>query len=691
MKQFWWWGIWACLALASGCSGELGAIDEAPEARDGGDRETDARGETPDRSVPTTEREGAALDGARRGSEVSPAGPGAGECLSERSASRPIPWTCQRLSPSLSWARSMCCGPATITSALAASRGATSVTPDDLRNTIDWMASNLWGPLAWRSNGYDCDTNGTDSDQMVATLRGMANLDARAVTIEWCDLVRALPDHVVIFHGDTQADNSTSTFRSGSSHWLILETVDPRAGVAAVMDPGRSLASMGASRAYTLASVRARFEARGRLAILVDPRPEPSCVPDCAGRQCGADPRCGQSCGACPDDAVCDTSGRCVARCVSGNPCSTGNPCELGSTSCTGGTSRCVRSAFAPAGAPCGAGRACDGRGACGAATCAVGTGDCDGSTANGCETSLRFDVNHCGACGRRCALPSATASCIDGACRVAACSGASRDCDGDASNGCETMSSTDVNHCGACGNRCDLPQATAGCVAGRCVVRACASGAADCDGNAANGCEVLLSSDRFHCGACGRACAASETCRSGACVAAPECTGAQARTCSTGRPGVCAEGSQTCSGDRYGACVARLSATEERCDDRLDNDCDGAVDEGCCVSASSPPTLTSPSDGRRYSVGDPITLRWDVASGCDARPHRVKVRRCLTYGCTDPARDASGALVYDEVLPAGTTRASVSSSRFGAGSYRWVVEAGVPPVAPMYRVFSID
>ena len=46
------------------------------------------------------------------------------------------------------------------------------------------------------------------------------------------------------------------------------------------------------------------------------------------------------------------------------------------------------------------------------------------------------------------------------------------------------------------CGGPCTLPNATAECRAGECAVVACETGFVDCDGEAANGCEVLFSSD---------------------------------------------------------------------------------------------------------------------------------------------------------------------------------------------------
>lgn len=47
-----------------------------------------------------------------------------------------------------------------------------------------------------------------------------------------------------------------------------------------------------------------------------------------------------------------------------------------------------------------------------------------------------------------------------------------------------------------------------------------CRVGRGDCDGNAANECEVVLSASSLHCGACGNACASGQSCVSGACVA---------------------------------------------------------------------------------------------------------------------------------------------------------------------------
>jgi hypothetical protein len=46
---------------------------------------------------------------------------------------------------------------------------------------------------------------------------------------------------------------------------------------------------------------------------------------------------------------------------------------------------------------------------------CTFSQGDCDGVATNGCETDVRASVAHCGACGRACEEGGA---CVDGACR---------------------------------------------------------------------------------------------------------------------------------------------------------------------------------------------------------------------------------------------------------------------------------
>lgn len=137
-----------------------------------------------------------------------------------------------------------------------------------------------------------------------------------------------------------------------------------------------------------------------------------------------------------------------------------------------------------------------------GVCTCAPGYGNCDGTLANGCEAEFATNATHCGACNARCGpYTNATGvACVGGRCAVTACGAGYADCDRVATNGCETPLNTSAN-CGRCGNAC---HATQTCANGMCV---CAMGRSDCDGNAMNGCEVDLATNAAHCGRCDAGC----------------------------------------------------------------------------------------------------------------------------------------------------------------------------------------
>ena len=156
----------------------------------------------------------------------------------------------------------------------------------------------------------------------------------------------------------------------------------------------------------------------------------------------------------------------------------------------------------------------------------------------DGCETRVDDDLRNCGTCGNVCPAPARTKVVCDvGRCFVQGCDPGFADCDGKAVNGCEILTDTDLNNCGACGKVC--PQNTA-CVAGVCTCKPCSyanatplcvnfqcqlgpcnPGYGDCDGNPANGCELALNSDAKNCGACGKVCAQGLVCALGNCTCA--------------------------------------------------------------------------------------------------------------------------------------------------------------------------
>ena len=145
--------------------------------------------------------------------------------------------------------------------------------------------------------------------------------------------------------------------------------------------------------------------------------------------------------------------------------------------------------------------------------SCPTATADCDGDAANGCETDLRSDAAHCGACDLSCA--NADCVCREGK-RVQQCRPGRADCDGSAANGCEVDLSTDQRNCGACGRTCHTmghDAVTATCNAGRCEItcRYHPYPQIDCDHNADNGCETQAWTDNENCGMCGRRCACDQ------------------------------------------------------------------------------------------------------------------------------------------------------------------------------------
>jgi hypothetical protein len=95
---------------------------------------------------------------------------------------------------------------------------------------------------------------------------------------------------------------------------------------------------------------------------------------------------------------------------------------------------------------------------------------------------------------------------CADGEC---VCTAGFGDCDGDTTNGCETVLSVREN-CGGCGNVCQ----NGACTAGAC---ACTVGFADCNAKPQDGCEASLLGDPHHCGTCGTDCSGG-ACKAGRC-----------------------------------------------------------------------------------------------------------------------------------------------------------------------------
>mgnify|MGYP000990334359 FL=1 len=184
---------------------------------------------------------------------------------------------------------------------------------------------------------------------------------------------------------------------------------------------------------------------------------------------------------------------------------------------------------------------------------CPKGFDDCDGLASNGCETNTNSSLEHCGGCHQPCLVEQGVGICLLGQCQIDSCLPGFDDCDGEVQNGCEADLS-DVAHCGFCGNVCEFDNAQAVCEQATCLIDHCQPGFDDCDLDEDNGCEQDIHSSLEHCGECGKPCLprpnSTPSCEKGSCLLK------------------CDKGYGDCDGDHANGCESELGADVMNCGD---------------------------------------------------------------------------------------------------------------------------
>ncbi len=339
------------------------------------------------------------------------------------------------------------------------------------------------------------------------------------------------------------------------------------------------------------------------------------------------------------DSDLADTTGDAetapdVGDAESGPPLVCGLTCKAGFKMCAGkcvtlddpsygcGTLTCTPCAIAHAVPACGGG-------SCAVKTCHEGWADCNGGATDGCESDLSLPSS-CAACSTVCETGKycLSSGCASGCVPPATACGSS----------CVDLL-TSTTHCGGCsGSSCSASGlSTPTCAGGICGSK-CATGMILCGSTC-----VDPSRDPSNCGGCGKACSGSD--------------GSALRGCTAGSCAPCAPGLTDCPSGcvdlthslmNCGACGTGCDVPTQICD-------------GSCKSPTLIAGLTSPED----IAVDATTLFWtDTGSGTvNSAPKTGGTVAKLATGQAKPLRIAldDGYVYWTNNLGAAVMRVSKS------------------------------
>ncbi len=269
---------------------------------------------------------------------------------------------------------------------------------------------------------------------------------------------------------------------------------------------------------------------------------------------------------------------------------------------------------------------------------CGLGFTNCAGVCRD-----LLTDRSNCGACGFACpAGPNQYAGCHNGQCFVG-CTPGYADCDGNAANGCEVFIGGDPTNCGACCAACVLPNATATCVNGQCQIGSCNAGFFDCNAVAADGCEANVQTNPQNCGSCGFVCPnppnATAACLNGQCVI-----------------GSCNAGFADCNGVFSDGCEVNINTSPVNCGacgdscGPIPNGTVACVNGGCAVGSCNNGFAdcdANPINGCETDVNTSVNNCGNCGVVCTPGPRVTSVScvngNCKITGCQTGWFDANG------------------------------------------------